>query len=98
MGTPCPTTTPCPTNAPTTGAVPCSTAAYRLYSSQQGAVQPGDENSKSWAGSTLGMLSLLSVGGLAAGVGASIVRRGRGNTRQPSYYENLEDGIQGSVE
>merc|ERR1712048_440826 len=69
--TPAPTTTPCPTDAPTTGAAPCSTAAYRLYSSQQGAVQPEDENSKSWTMSSVGMFALLSVGGLAAGVGAS---------------------------
>merc|ERR1711982_36082 len=92
--TPCPTTTPpCPTDATTTGAAPCFTAAIRLYSIQQGV-----DSSKSWAMSSVGMFALLSVSGLAAGVGASIFRRTRRNTRQQSHYENLEDGIQAPVE
>merc|ERR1712207_112684 len=98
MGTPCPTTTPCPTEAPTTGPAPCSTAALRLYSNQQGVAQTGDNSSKSWAMSSVGMFALLSVSGPAAGVGASMFRRTRRNTRQQSHYENLEDGIHTPVE
>merc|ERR1712226_61737 len=96
--TPAPTTTPCPTEPPTNAPAPCSTAAYRLYSSQQGVVLNADEDSKSWAMPSMGMFALFAVGGLAAGVGASIFRRGRRNTRQPSVYTTLEDGVQGPVE
>merc|ERR1711879_508678 len=96
--TPAPTTTPCPTTPPTTVGAPCSTAAYRLYSSQQGVALNADENSKSWAMPSMGMFALFAVGGLAAGVGASVFKRGRRNTRQPSVYTTLEDGVQGPVE
>merc|ERR1712066_722483 len=80
--TPAPTTTPCPTEPPTTGPAPCSTAAYRLYSNKQGVVLNADGDSKPWAMPLMGMSALLAVGGVAAAVGVSFVRRGRRNTRQ----------------
>merc|ERR1711879_530114 len=96
--TPPPTTTPCPTEPPTNAPAPCTTVAYRLYSSEKGVVLNADEGSKSWAMPSMGMFALFAVGGLAAGVGASIFKRGRRNTRQPSVYTTLEDGVQGPVE
>merc|ERR1712048_1495380 len=96
--TPAPTTTPCPTEPPTTAPAPCSTAAYRLYSSKQGVVLNADSDSKPWTMPLMGMFALLAVGGVAAGVGASVFRRGRRNTRQPVLYTTLEDGVKGPVE
>jgi len=54
--------------------------------------------SKGWMMPSMGMFALFAVGGLAAGVGASVVRRSRRNTRQQNHYEHMEEGAQGPVE
>jgi len=92
--TPEPTTTPCPTEPPTKGAAPCSTAAYRLYANQQEAVvQKADMDSKGWMMPSMGMFAFFAVGGLAAGLGASMYRRSRRSTRVilPRHV-SLEEG------
>merc|ERR1712183_592672 len=89
-----PTTTPCPTHPPTNAPAPCSTAAYRLYSNQQEAVvQKAEMESKGWMMPAMGMFALASVAGLAVGLGASVYRRSRRNTRDVDLQPvSLEEG------
>jgi len=80
---------------------PCTTVAARLYAEQQdAAVQKQSEVVPSAAGSSVGMFAMLSVGFLAAGVGAAVwktrrVRRSRQvGFVQPGASSDLEDPLE----
>merc|ERR1712113_1009079 len=92
--TPVATTTPCPTHPPTNAPAPCSTAAYRLCSSQQQVMaQKAGLDSKAWMMPSMGMFAFFATGGLAAGVGASMYKRSRRSTRRVlAQNGSLEEG------